>query len=101
MPRTSSSATFGHDLKRLAYGKIRLSFCPPITATEARKLTSSGDPENRVSLIAKLAGAPKGYVFRERSNAIRIRATLQGIFAVHAKQTVDLARYFQAVAMFG
>lgn len=59
------------------------------------------DPENRVPLIAKLGGAPKGYVFRERSNAIRIRATLQGIFAVHAKQTVDLARYFQAVAMFG
>ena len=56
------------------------------------------DPENRVPLIAKLGGAPKGHVFRERSNAIRIRAILQGIFAVDAKQTADLARYFQAVA---
>ena len=56
------------------------------------------DPENRVPLIAKLGGAPKGHVFRERSNAIRIRAMLQGTFAVDAKQTVDLTRYFQAVA---
>ena len=48
------------------------------------------DPENRVPLIAKLSGVPGGHVFRERSNAIRIRATLQGIFAVDAKQTPAL-----------
>ena len=56
------------------------------------------DRENRVPLIAKLGGAPEGHVFRERANAIRIRATLQGIFAVDAKQTADLASYFQALA---
>ena len=43
------------------------------------------DPENRVPLIAvsSIIGgdALKGYVFRERLKAIRIRATLQGIFA--------------------
>ena len=56
------------------------------------------DPENRVPLIVKLSGAPEGHVFRERSNAIRIRAMLRGTFAVDAKQTADLARYFQAAA---
>ena len=56
------------------------------------------DPENRVPLIVKLGGAPEGHVFRERSNAIRIRAMLRGIFAGDAKQTGDLARYFEAAA---
>ena len=56
------------------------------------------DPELRVPLIVKLGGAPGGHVFRERSNAIRIRAMLRGIFAVDAKQTAGLARYFQASA---
>ena len=56
------------------------------------------DPELRVPLIVKLGGAVEGHVFRERSNAIRIRAILRRIFAVDAKQTADLARYFQAAA---
>ncbi len=96
LPWTSSSAIFGHDLKRAGIWEDMTLVLSSDNGYKASETHIKWDPELRVPLIVKIGGAPEGHVFRERSSAIRIREMLRWIFAVDAKRTADLACYFQA-----